>query len=207
MRKILAFLLLIGFTVASSAQVVRQNSEKPGYNKPFSEPTAQQNADVPRPYDRSLAVQKLLKLSIPPTLGDAISLTPGATVVPGLAEIDFDMIQYLHNGDPVIGRDGGPAVIMHEPEIKSQPGGHAYLTFSGRAGKRYIVDCLLRTDGGNVAYSIVGDTSAVGDVYSADHHVLIATDPVRYEGSIWVSFNAVNPQASMTFTRCDIAPF
>ena len=161
--------------------------------------------------ERAVAVQGLLHLQFPPTLGQTITLTPSAPFIPGLAELDFSIASVWSGTlSSLSGPAGGVADIGYTD-------GSVQIEFSARAGQRYVLDCRIDPSSSSITYSIAAtqipgyfqwgafDTTSVGQ----DGHLLIAVNKVPTAEFVGVLFYPLQgpPVGSWRFYGCDISPF
>lgn len=200
MRALSAAIVLSLITVIASAQTLQR---KPSVVRTPGAVTLRHSGPVPRvytPQQRTVAVQKLLNLALPPTLGQPVSLTPGTPYIAGLAELDFGDAAMvvggnMHHDAPV----GGQAVWTTHS-------GYVDILFNARANQRYVVDCRSLTGAPHINYTVnPGNLSGTAPL-GQDGHFLIALDKAPTNGMLIVTVD--HPQSDLWFFYgCEISPF
>jgi hypothetical protein len=166
---------------------------------------------APRPYTKQQTAQAIanaLKLAIPPTLGEAITLTPADPSVPNLAGMWFNYVEMYVSGST--GNSSNPTGLVGFTDKSSSMG----VYFHAQQGKRYAIDC--RTTATRVYYSAwVGDqANFVNGETTTDieHHALFAIGPSPASDWLYVRLGftdgVYNPPLGGIYTwGCDITPF
>ena len=148
------------------------------------------------------ALQKLLSLGVPPTLGVAVSVTPNAPYAADGMHLSFWKPAFL------LGTAGTGEAGFNFWDLYNE--GHIGVGITRRANVAALLDCRLYSSG-NITYKIYsGDEGAFtgqGELKVADGHVLLLlparprAEPVAVE--LWP-----NPaHALMGFFGCTLWPF
>ena len=173
----------------TSHRIVPKQSPRPG--------------PVPHAYtvqQRALAVQKVLNLTVAPTLGQPITLTPSTPFIAGVAELEFSSA-YVWSGNITSAVPAGGQVQFRISEV-----GYVRIVFSARAGQRYAFDCRLNTDISHFDYDIAPGMTNGNVTIGQDGHILIAVEKAPTDRMVAVSLYP-NAPADWIFYGCDISPF
>lgn len=158
---------------------------------------------LPRPrttQQRAAAIQKLLSLPTPPTLGETASLTPGSPTVPRKAEFVMTEVVSILGGNlwnSSVPASGGAVLSARS---------HVFVTIAAGPGMRYALDCRIDPDARAIDY---GDISSSPDgrvPVSADGHFLIALEKTSSATKLIVSMAPLGI-GQYLFYGCEISPF
>ncbi len=204
MRLLSAAIILSFVAVTASAQTTLR-MVSPGLGTlrntmPFKPPPG----PAPLKYtvqQRAATIQNILHLPSQPTLGQPVTLTPGAPVIAGLAELDFNHAT-VWDGTFAGGPVGGVAVLFNGE------GGAVQINFSARAGQRYAIDCRAGASSTPISYDISPAAASGTVTIGQDGHFLIAMDKAPADGlATVVLYQDRNAPLGWRFYGCDISPF
>lgn len=150
---------------------------------------------------RAAAVQKLLGLASAPTLGETVSLTPGAPSVPGKAELMFNSPRAVHGGNLwMTSMPTSGAAFLDD-------GSNVFLTIAAGAGMRYVLDCRIDPAAKSIAHEDLITGIGLGEVsVGSDGHFLIAMEKTTSVKQ-WIIAMAPRGKGSYYFYGCEVSPF
>jgi len=170
------------------------------------------------PAQLSKALQNILHTLTPPTLGAAVSLTPSAPLVAGLAELDISGAKVISGG--MIYGDvpaTGAALVNFPP---NQPANafsdYVQIKINARGGQRYAFDCRGDAGAGKapIQYDVFPspgpgpETTGSVSIGSDGHFVFVAEARPADGGMIaTLTQNTGGKAAYWTLFGCEISPF
>jgi len=204
MRLFIAALVLILTAASASAAPIAAATATP-YRPATRNVQLGTAPQVYSPAQRAMAVQKLLSLSAPPTLGQTITLDASTTYIPQLAQLDIGGVGIMV---------GGTFYTIHFPSgpvFEINPDGFIQITLRGSAGKQYAIDCRSGGTGKGemINYNVTGEVLENGSVQpDFGGHWLIATPKLPQDGPVVIYMDFPKTYiGDMNLYGCDISPF
>lgn len=158
----------------------------------------------PRAYsqqEKALAVAKFLNSSVPPALGDPVSITPDRLFVPGLVSTLFGQIRWMQFDGPSSG------IIV----IDDTAGAGVDIKLNVQQGKHYALDCKL--DSYRLSYTVTQGAANIAEgnvAATSDRHAVFATPMFQQGGWYTVHLkytDSVGTPMESAFWGCEISPF